>query len=360
MSRSRGRHRPDGSGSAGSSCVHHSPLAWRTPLSNSRSPRCAGPPPPRRWWGCWRATTWFSGCGISPSTTPDGVADSGDVGHRSVGIGAAIAQRHLSGRSEPLGVGVDVAAFAVGDRAVDRVVDAACPHRHAGRERVELDPPTVEAALRVVAERAGKQPGAGEHLEAVADADQRPPGVDEFAKPIAESDHQVERQHASGAERIGVAEAAGDDGESSLVEEVGPTDQFIGQHDPRRGARQFEREFRVVVAVGAGSGDDECRDAAHASTSPWNAWTSASSGRGSTPAIRSVDSSLTVPMRVARLSITFRNAADASRLDLDDESAARLREQRSGEVVVGQRCRWWRRVGRRCTSRRAPPRGRPR
>ena len=23
-----------------------------------------------RWRGCWRATAWFSGCGIKPSTTP--------------------------------------------------------------------------------------------------------------------------------------------------------------------------------------------------------------------------------------------------------------------------------------------------
>ncbi len=27
-------------------------LAYSTPFSNNRKPRCEGPPPPRRWWGC--------------------------------------------------------------------------------------------------------------------------------------------------------------------------------------------------------------------------------------------------------------------------------------------------------------------
>ena len=54
--------------------------------------------------------------------------------------------------------------------------------------------------------------------------------------------------------------------------------------------------------------------------------------------MRSVDSSVTVPMRTARSSIAFRNAVDVvGGCDLDDEAAARLCEQRGGEIVVGQR-----------------------
>ena len=67
------------------------------------------------------------------------VADPGDVGDRTVGVGARVAQRDLAGGGERRRVGVHVAAFAVGDRAVDRVVDVAGPDARdwpgAGRAR---------------------------------------------------------------------------------------------------------------------------------------------------------------------------------------------------------------------------------
>ena len=87
------------------------------------------------------------------------------------------------------------------------------PDRHAVRLRVEHDPAAVEASLGVVAERSGQQPGCGEHLESVADADQRAAVGDEVAQRVAEPEREVEGQHAAGAERVAVAEAAGDHGQ---------------------------------------------------------------------------------------------------------------------------------------------------
>ena len=80
--------------------------------------------------------------------------------------------------------------------------------RGSGAQR---DPAAVEVAAGVVAERAGQQAGAVEHLEAVADADDRAPAGDERAQALAEAAavgrREVEREHAPGAEGVAVAEA---------------------------------------------------------------------------------------------------------------------------------------------------------
>ena len=191
------------------------------------------------------------------------VAHARDVGDRTVRVRTAIAERDLPRCGQAVRVGVYVAPLAVRDRAVDGVAEAGGPHRHAAGDRVEHDPAAVEATLGIVAEGAGEQSGSGEDLEAVADPDQRPTVIDEAPQRVTHAERQVERQHAAGSERVGVAEAAGDDGESCAVEERGLSDEFGCEHDPRVGAGEFECVFDVVVAVGAGPGDHDGLDLAH-------------------------------------------------------------------------------------------------
>ena len=108
------------------------------------------------------------------------VADPGDVGDRAVRVAADVAQGDLSGGGQAVGVGVDVAALAVGDRAVDVVVEAGRPDRAAGRrpasartQRQSKWPPALCPSAP------GQQAGAGQHLEPVADADDRTAAGDE-------------------------------------------------------------------------------------------------------------------------------------------------------------------------------------
>jgi hypothetical protein len=85
-------------------------------------------------------------------------------------------------------IGVHVAALTVRDRAVDRVVDAAASTRSSRVRRFELDPAAVEAPVVVVAEGAGEEAGAGEHLETVADADHGSARGHELLERVAEPD----------------------------------------------------------------------------------------------------------------------------------------------------------------------------
>ncbi len=76
---------------------------------------------------------------------------------------------------------------------------------------------------------------------------------------FAEPDHQVERHHAPGAERVAVREAAGDADQAGLGERLGIGGELGGEHDHRVGTGELEGERQVAVAVGAGPGDDERR-----------------------------------------------------------------------------------------------------
>ena len=67
----------------------------------------------------------------------------------------------------------------------------------------------------------------------------------------------VEGEQASGAERVAVAEAAGDDDEVSLAEPPGIGRQLVDEDDLRLGAGELEGERGVAVAVRPGAGDDE-------------------------------------------------------------------------------------------------------
>ena len=126
------------------------------------------------------------------------VADAGDVGDRAVRVAAAVAQRDLAGGGERVGVGVHVAALAVGDRAVDR------GRRVPSIQTQRLSAPAASVTQRhskrplgVVAERTGQQPGAGEHLEAVADADAPGGRRRRTAQRVAEATVAVASSRAS-------------------------------------------------------------------------------------------------------------------------------------------------------------------
>ena len=56
------------------------------------------------------------------------IADAGDIGDGAVGIGAAIPQRNLPSSCQRIWVRVNVAAFAVGDRTVDRILNPRGPY----------------------------------------------------------------------------------------------------------------------------------------------------------------------------------------------------------------------------------------
>ncbi len=81
----------------------------------------------------------------------------------------------------------------------------------------------------------------------------RPPATN-VAQRVAEHDGEIERQHPPGAERVAVAETSGDDGDAGLVEHGGSFDELRRRHDRRVGPRQAERDRRVAIAVGAGTG----------------------------------------------------------------------------------------------------------
>ncbi len=154
------------------------------------------------------------------------------------------------------------------------------------RARRRARPSGSRSGRRVVAEGAGQQAGAGQHLEAVADADDRAAAGDEVAQPLAEAaavgQREVEGQHAAGAEGVAVAEPAGDDDDARRVEQLGPGRQLGGQHDGRLGPGQVERQHGVGVAVGPRPGDhdapsagsratDAASDGEHQASAPWKA-----------------------------------------------------------------------------------------
>ena len=111
----------------------------------------------------------------------------------------------------------------------------------------------------VVAERAGQQAGAGQHLEAVADADDRAAAGDErpqpFAEPTAVGEGEVEGEHAAGAEGVAVAEPAGDDEDAGGVEQPGRAGELAGEHDGRLGPGEVERQHGIGVPVRPRPGD---------------------------------------------------------------------------------------------------------
>ena len=138
------------------SCASAHMLPWRTPTPLREQPQAEVlRPPPRRRVRVLAGDDVVLGVRHQAEHDAGRVAHAGDVGDRAVRVGAAVAQRDLAGGGERVRVGVHVAALAVGDRAVDR-------RRRARRSRrtldsgcgCELDPPAVEAAVGVVAERA--------------------------------------------------------------------------------------------------------------------------------------------------------------------------------------------------------------
>ena len=141
------------------------------------------------------------GVGHQPEHDAGRVADAGDVGDRTVGVAPGVAQRDLPVGGEGVGVGMDVATLAMGDRAVDSVVEPGRPHARGSRLRVELDPAAVEAAVVVVPERAGQQAGSGEHLEAVADPDHWSAAGDERPQALAEPPPPTVRSRPASARR---------------------------------------------------------------------------------------------------------------------------------------------------------------
>ncbi len=84
-----------------------------------------------------------------------------------------------------------------------------------------------------------------------------PSGGDERAQLLADADGEIECQHPPGAERVGVAETAGHDGEPGTVEDRRILDEFGGQHDLCTGAGHLERGDDVAVAIRARAGDHD-------------------------------------------------------------------------------------------------------
>ena len=133
-------------------------------------------------------STACSGCGMSPTTVPLGIRDSGDVAVGPVGVDLEVAGHHPALALEPVErrhVG-HVAALAVLQRDDDLV--ARLIPVGPGRRR-PLDPqPLVaadELAVVVAHECAGQQVRLAEHLEAVADAEHGHPGATASAGPAS-------------------------------------------------------------------------------------------------------------------------------------------------------------------------------
>ena len=162
----------------------------------------------------------------------------------------------------------------------------------------DLHPPALEPPVCVVAECARQELGAGQHLEPVADPDHRLAAGDERGERLGErgAGGEVERHHAPGAERVAVREPAGHTDQGGLRQQLGTVGQLGREHDGGFGARQLECQGQIAVTVRARAGHHERRGAAHASPRV-NVSTSCSSESGATPAIVSMESSLTVPSR---------------------------------------------------------------
>ena len=213
---------------------------------NKLSPSVSAVAGSRRWRGCWRATEWFSGWGINPSTSPVSSHTPAMSAMEPFGLRACVAQGDLSRRGEGGRVGMHVATFAVGDRAVDELGACLRPDASRARLRGQADPPAHEVTAGVVAKGAGQQPGPGEHLEPVADADHRAAGGDEGAQGVAEAARaaiaDVEAEQPAGSEGVAVAEPAGDDDDVGCVDAARVGRQLVDEHDLRLGAGELEGE----------------------------------------------------------------------------------------------------------------------
>ena len=132
-----------------------------------------------------------------PQHDTAGIAHTGDVADGAVGVGADVAQGHLTAGGECRGVRVRVATLAVGDRAVDRV-DASSPDAATGWG-MQRDPLALKVAAGVVTERARQQSRSGQDLEPVAYPDhwRRVDERSQDIRPLLE----LQCEHSAGAMR---------------------------------------------------------------------------------------------------------------------------------------------------------------
>ena len=173
------------------------------------------------------------------------VADAGDVVEAAVGIvdvadHDAVAGTQLLERRRI----AHVVAFEVVDGNAQVLPECTLVGEH-GRRRLhaQLDRLAQELQARVLLQRAGQQPGLGEHLETVADADHRTARGREFAD---RGHHRREAGQRAGAEVVAVREAAGNDDRVDAVDgRVGVPAQL------RFRAQALDRPHHVELAVGA-------------------------------------------------------------------------------------------------------------
>ena len=213
--------------------THAACLKWSTRPANR----------PRPSVGPSAASTWFSGCGIRPSTLPlcvehagDGIGCAVDVpGRVERAIGIGVAEQHPALAFEPRDgrfIG-DVIALAVGDRHTDHLARiVAAGKRRVGALDAQIDVAADESHRRIAHQHAGKEPRFAQDLEAVAHPEHETavPGV---------GAHRVHDRRARGncpaAQIIAVGEAA------RHHDEIGPAGQARCRHarpSPARGRRR--------------------------------------------------------------------------------------------------------------------------
>ena len=183
-----------------------------------------------------------------------------------------IAENDLAGLVQSLenpGLAADEVAFAVSDRQFQG--GAVLQEDAFSGAGLEIDPAVLEFAGFVVGqcgERAvviGGQDQAGfeEGLEAVADAEDKFFPGPELPQLLAQEVPQLIAQNFSGGHIVAVGEAAGNDQDLKIVQQLGLLPEPLDVQPLRDGAGLFEGKLGFDVAVGAGGTEDQSTRGRH-------------------------------------------------------------------------------------------------
>ncbi len=207
------------------------------------------------------SSTWFSGCGIMPSTLPRSLtmpaiecaAPLKLEGSSTDALRRAVAIEHAPLAFEPLQRLLIrlVIALAMRDRHADHLAGIVA----AGERRIRTLDPHMHVAAdefqpRIAHEHAGQKLGLAEDLEAVADAEHEPAVAREGAHRV--HDRRARRDRAA-AQIIAIGEAAGHHDEIGSLRQRG-----LGMPDHRRlvARGELQRARHVALAIDAGKDED--------------------------------------------------------------------------------------------------------